>query len=122
MPNGRGGYSPAVWATGRGVSNNLDNHGEHLMDQVRCRIRVTGRVQGVGYRYFTRRIARVHGVTGWVRNGADGSVEAEVQGEQPAVDTFVEDLRAGPPLSYIRNVSVSKMPPLEEELDFEIRF
>lgn len=93
-----------------------------MEEQIRCRIRVTGRVQGVGYRYFTRRIARVHSVTGWVRNSSDGSVEVEAQAEQSAIDGFVEDLRGGPPLSYIRNVSVSKIPPLDEELDFEIRF
>jgi acylphosphatase len=60
------------------------------------RIVVSGRVQGVGFRAFVQRLADELGVTGWVRNRADGSVEAEAVGREPELVRFVEALRAGP--------------------------
>ena len=52
----------------------------------------------------------------------DGSVEVEAQGDRQSLDSFVEELRGGPPLSNVRNVSVSRLPSVDEELDFEIKF
>ena len=52
----------------------------------RVRVVVSGDVQGVGYRYTMRMVAREAGVTGWVRNRRDGSVEAEVEGSDAQVD------------------------------------
>jgi acylphosphatase len=57
---------------------------------------VTGRVQGVGYRFFAERAARELGVRGWVRNLPDGSVEAVAEGEDEAIARFLERLRRGP--------------------------
>ena len=59
-------------------------------------IRVTGRVQGVGFRYALRREAERAGVRGWVRNRRDGSVEALVQGEAQAVARLIAWARRGP--------------------------
>jgi acylphosphatase len=59
-------------------------------------IRVSGRVQGVGFRYALSREAERHGVRGWVRNRRDGSVEALLQGEADAVRRVVEWARRGP--------------------------
>lgn len=59
-------------------------------------IRVSGRVQGVGYREFLREAAEQNGVTGWVRNRTDGSVEALLQGPGSAVDCVLEQARRGP--------------------------
>jgi acylphosphatase len=65
------------------------------------RVRVEGRVQGVGYREFARRAAtRLH-VAGWVRNLADGAVEALVFGAPQAVEALLGDMRAGPPLAKV---------------------
>jgi acylphosphatase len=66
------------------------------------RLVVSGRVQGVGYRYGTVRRAEAAGVVGWVRNRSDGSVEAFVQGAAPDVEALVEWCRHGP-----RNAAVS---------------
>lgn len=64
-------------------------------------IRVKGRVQGVGFRHALRREAERNGVRGWVRNRSDGSVEAVVQGEAPAVARVIDWARRGPPAARV---------------------
>jgi len=70
-------------------------------------IRVIGRVQGVGYRYALRDEAVRLGVAGWVRNRADGSVEALVIGEEDAVAAMIEACRNGPFAARVTEVHVS---------------
>jgi acylphosphatase len=70
------------------------------------RIVVEGVVQGVGYREFTRRAALRLNVSGWVRNRSDGAVEALVQGSRADVDALIAELRKGPRLAVVDNVSV----------------
>jgi acylphosphatase len=89
---------------------------------VRRRVIVRGRVQGVGFRYFTRSEAGRIEVNGFVRNVPDGTVEAEVQGDPDEVDRFVEVLRKGPPGSRVDRVDVTDVPSQEGEEGFEIRF
>ena len=69
---------------------------------------VHGSVQGVGFRWSCRVHAQRLGVTGWVRNLADGSVEAFVEGEDRAVDEMVAWLRSGPPGAGVRRVDVEE--------------
>jgi acylphosphatase len=70
------------------------------------RVRVTGRVQGVFFRAWTRNEAEALGVGGWVRNCSDGSVEAHVEGEPDAVDRLIASIRAGPPGTRVDQVAV----------------
>ncbi|HUQ77206.1 MAG TPA: acylphosphatase [Burkholderiales bacterium] len=67
-------------------------------------IRVKGRVQGVGYRDALRDEAQRIGVTGWVRNRADGSVEALLQGDAVSVERLIDWARRGPILAEVRSV------------------
>jgi acylphosphatase len=67
---------------------------------------VRGRVQGVGFRYFTQREAVALGVTGWVRNLDDGRVEVFGQGIEAAVDTLQGRLWQGPRWAEVRDVEV----------------
>lgn len=69
-------------------------------------IMVTGFVQGVGYRKFVRHVAREEGITGWVRNNPDGTVEALAVGEEEALETLIEACKKGPFLSTVDNVHV----------------
>ncbi len=67
----------------------------------RVHVVVSGDVQGVGYRYTMRMVAREVGVTGWVRNRRDGSVEAEVEGSDAQVDEVLAWMAEGPPGSRV---------------------
>jgi acylphosphatase len=69
-------------------------------------IRVEGRVQGVGYRAFVEMRAVELGLSGWVRNRRDGSVEAVLQGSPEAVEASLDACRAGPPASRVARVDI----------------
>ncbi|HET9700685.1 MAG TPA: acylphosphatase, partial [Burkholderiales bacterium] len=71
-------------------------------------LRIFGRVQGVWYRESMRMEAERLGVTGWVRNRRDGSVEAVVQGSPAAVDAIVAWARRGPELARVTDVQLSE--------------
>jgi len=69
------------------------------------RLVITGRVQGVGFRAWTRREARRRGLRGWVRNRADGSVEALFIGDETALAAMAEASWRGPPVSEVRDIA-----------------
>jgi acylphosphatase len=75
-------------------------------DLVRAHAVVTGRVQGVGFRFTTVDEARRLGVRGWVRNEPDGSVEVEAEGERAAVEALVRFLHRGPPGARVDDVAL----------------
>jgi acylphosphatase len=81
---------------------------------------VSGRVQGVGFRAYTEYVARQIGVTGWVRNLADGRVEAHASGTPEQLDDFEARIRTGPRLSEVRSVEVSEVA-VSEAVTFTIR-
>ncbi|HEY0553021.1 MAG TPA: acylphosphatase [Thermoanaerobaculia bacterium] len=79
------------------------------------RILVSGRVQGVGFRWFARQAAReVGGLAGRVRNLADGCVEVEVAGETVKLDAFRERLRQGPPGARVTGLEEQEISPVPE--------
>jgi acylphosphatase len=83
-------------------------------------LRIHGRVQGVGFRYSMQREAARLGVSGWVRNRRDGSVEALAQGSDEAVAALVEWARRGPPGAQVTALNVSEGVP-ETAASFEQR-
>ncbi len=84
------------------------------MSVTRTRVWLTGRVQGVSFRYECARAARAAGVGGWVRNRLDGRVEAVFEGPPEAVAAMVEWCRRGPPAAYVTHVETRDEPPMGE--------
>lgn len=76
----------------------------------RVHLIISGRVQGVFFRAETQRAASMYGVTGWVRNKRDGTVEAIVEGRRPDVESLVNWCRHGPPSASVAGVDVSWHP------------
>jgi acylphosphatase len=74
------------------------------------RVRVTGHVQGVFYRAWAQGQARELGISGWIRNCSDGSVEAHLSGEPDAVERMIERMRRGPSNARVDDVSVEDVP------------
>ena len=79
-----------------------------------------GRVQGVGFRFTVKQIARGFEITGWVRNLADGRVELQCSGESGEVEPFLEDIAESELKSHIKSVTVAPIPPLDGVRGFEI--
>jgi acylphosphatase len=82
--------------------------GDGIMADTRrtIHLRVEGRVQGVGYRAFVDMKAGELGLSGWVRNRGDGSVETVLQGSQAAIDAMLDLCRSGPPASRVDRVEI----------------
>lgn len=87
---------------------------------IRRRVLVRGSVQGVGFRYSAANTARTRGVTGWVRNCADGAVEAVFEGDADAVESMVRWCEQGPRGAQIDGIDVFDEPP-EDLQRFEVR-
>ncbi|GAA5154212.1 acylphosphatase [Microbacterium pseudoresistens] len=82
---------------------------------------VRGRVQGVGFRWFTRDAAETAGIAGWVRNRRDGTVEAELHGDDQAVSTVLNRLSEGPEWSNVDDLAVTDAEPAPLYAGFDIR-
>jgi acylphosphatase len=87
---------------------------------VRRRVVVHGHVQGVFFRDGVRRLAERHGVTGWVRNNWDGSVEAVLEGDSDGVERVVAFMREGPRGARVDRVEVADEQP-EDLSGFDVR-
>ena len=88
----------------------------------RLHLVVSGVVQGVGFRWYTQRIAKSLGLTGWVKNLQDGNVEIVIEGKDDIIEMFISELKSG----YLRR-NISGIKRIEEEYegefsDFSIRF
>jgi acylphosphatase len=84
---------------------------------------VSGVVQGVGFRFFTKYLAERFELGGFVRNRADGKVELEVQGSEEAISAFLEELRSGPPRSaHVSGIEVEEITPGEDLDGFRITY
>ncbi|MDH4262964.1 MAG: acylphosphatase [Spirochaetia bacterium] len=83
---------------------------------------ILGKVQGVGYRYYTQDIAKSSRIKGWVRNQPDGSVECIAAGEVPDLEMFEKKIRKGPPLSRVVNMERKIMQEFEIDIpnDFNV--
>jgi len=84
------------------------------------KVRIYGKVQGVSFRASTRRKARELGLTGFVQNEPDGTVYAEMEGEQEQLDAMLKWCHEGPPLARVDRIEVEEDESVDFQ-DFQIR-
>ena len=89
------------------------------MNIKRVQARVSGRVQGVGYRYYAAHAANEAGIVGTVRNGMDGGIEAIAEGDEAALNQFLIALRHGPHAAEVTEVATAWDEPTGEFSTFE---
>lgn len=92
-----------------------------MTDVKRYKAILTGRVQGVGLRFFTMENASKLGLTGWVKNMADGTVHLEVQGKDSVITEFVNIIKKGNFIINVETFDAEEIPVVEEEKAFIIR-
>ncbi len=90
------------------------------MDIIRRAATVSGRVQGVSFRYHTDQQANRLGLTGWVRNASDGTVRLEVQGPADAVEQLLTWVRSGPSHAVVDHVEVHELDPKDDDTGFRV--
>ncbi len=90
--------------------------------KIRAYVRVYGRVQGVFFRAHTVEKARSLGVTGYVRNMSDGSVEAVIEGDRDKVLELIEWMKVGPPLARVDDIKIDFSEYRGEYKDFRIKY
>jgi acylphosphatase len=83
---------------------------------------ISGRVQGVGFRFAVARAGREHGLDGWVRNTAGGDVEVWAEGDPPALDRLTAFLRVGPPAAHVTSVVIRPAVPNPAIHGFNVRY
>lgn len=84
-------------------------------------INVFGRVQGVGFRFFVQRKARIYGVKGYVKNVVNGSVKIVAIGEELAMQHFIKKVKIGPDYSWVADVKMSELTNYEDYQKFTIK-
>lgn len=89
---------------------------------VRARIFIEGKVQGVFFRQSTYEMANLVGVFGWVRNCHDGRVEAVFEGEKAHVDQAIVWCKQGPPAAQVTNIEIDWQDFQGEHNDFQVRY
>jgi len=88
----------------------------------RVHLYISGHVQGVFFRAFTKERADFYGITGWVKNLPDGRVEALGEGNEELLKEWIKDLSKGPPLAYVKDIKEEWSEAKNEFTDFEIRY
>ena len=81
-----------------------------------------GRVQGVGFRYYIYKLAGSYGLTGWVHNCADGSVDMEIQGKESHVEAFFAAVEAGDHFIRVDRLDKKQIACKKEETQFGVVF
>ena len=85
-------------------------------------IRIHGKVQGVGYRFFATRVARRLGLKGNIQNNRDGSVDAVVEGEKGVIDDWIEELKEGPRYAEVTKIDQETKDFTGRLGDFDVKF
>ena len=85
-------------------------------------IRIHGKVQGVGYRFFATRVARRLGLKGTIQNNRDGTVDAVVEGERNVINDWIEELKEGPRYAEVTKIDQETKDFTGRLGDFDVKF
>lgn len=89
---------------------------------VRYSMIVDGRVQGVGFRYFTQMITATLNLTGWCENLIDGKVKIEVQGTEENISSFIAKVKQGNTFCRVKNIELTNIPVIKDEKKYSIKY
>jgi len=89
---------------------------------VQNEIKISGRVQGVGFRFYVQKQANILGLKGWVKNAVSGDVHIMIQGEEAVIETFIDYLWIGPTRSRVTEIVKVKMQVVKEFSSFVVRY
>jgi len=92
------------------------------MSEVGVHLIVEGRVQGVGFRFFSQRISTTNNVNGFVRNLPDGNVEIEAEGENQNINNFIKSIRNDHPYARVLNIQQIEIPFTGKYKSFQIKY
>ena len=92
------------------------------MTKIALQILLSGRVQGVGFRYYARQYAGALGINGYVKNLYDGRVEVVAEGEKELVDRFIAALRRGPSFGNVEHVEIKSLPYENSYSTFSVEY
>lgn len=76
---------------------------------MRINFKISGKIQGIGYRWFIKELAYAHNIDGWVCNLSDGNVEGEAQGKAEDLDAFLNLVKTGHPLATVESIQSQEM-------------
>lgn len=91
------------------------------MKKIRVHVYISGRVQGVGYRYSAVHKAKNLGITGWIRNTHDDKVEAVFEGDENAVEEMLKWCKTGSSMAFVTNIEIFKQSCTKEFNNFSIK-
>ena len=92
------------------------------MSEVGVHLIVEGRVQGVGFRYFSQRLGIENNLAGYVRNLPDGNVEIEAEGESQNINNFINSIRNDHPYARVLNIQQIEIPFTGKYKSFQIKY
>lgn len=91
-------------------------------EKIRLHILIDGRVQGVGFRFFTRRQTSTSGITGYVKNLANGKVEVVAEGKESELEKFARKLKTGPSMARVTDIKISRKKYRGDFKSFSVRY
>jgi acylphosphatase len=104
------------------VNYNIIDQNDRRIGLKARRFLISGRVQGVAFRYFTERVACSLNISGWVRNLYNGDVEALAQGTDESLEIFYSKMKDGPPAARVSNVQIADVPVDPDIKGFKITY
>jgi acylphosphatase len=100
----------------------LRKEGDQMLEKIRRQMTVSGKVQGVGFRYFTCEVAKSSEIKGFVKNEPDGSVYIDAEGDAKNMSVFIHEIKKGPTYGHITEIKIKKTGELKGYIHFTVKY